>query len=105
MPNLIVITPDGIEHEIKADTALSIMANIRNDAIDGLLAVCGGCCSCATCHVIVDPKFLDRLPPMSEEENDLLDSSVARTATSRLSCQLPMTDELDGIRVTIAKES
>jgi 2Fe-2S ferredoxin len=105
MPNLIVITPDGTEHEIKADAALSIMENIRNDAIDGLLAVCGGCCSCATCHVIVDPKFLDRLPPMSEEEHDLLGSSDARTATSRLSCQLPMTDELDGIRVTIAKES
>jgi ferredoxin, 2Fe-2S len=105
MPNLIVITPDGIEHEIKADAALSIMENIRNNAIDGLLALCGGCCSCATCHVIIDPKFVERLPPMSENENDLLDSSDARTANSRLSCQLPMTDELDGIRVTIAKES
>jgi ferredoxin, 2Fe-2S len=105
MPNLIVITPGGIEHEIKADAALSIMENMRNNAIDGLLALCGGCCSCATCHVIIDPKFVDRLPPMSENENDLLDSSDARTATSRLSCQVPMTDELDGIRVTIAKES
>ena len=71
---------------------------------DELLALCGGCCSCATCHVHVDPSFKDKLPPMSEDENDLLESSSERNETSRLSCQIPFTDALDGMKVTIAPE-
>ena len=65
---------------------------------------CGGCCSCATCHVYVDPAFADKLPAISADESDLLDSSDHRNATSRLSCQLPMTAALDGLKVTIAPE-
>ena len=65
------------------------MEVIRDAGIDELLALCGGCCSCATCHVHVDPDFAARLPPMSEDENDLLDSSDDRDETSRLSCQIP----------------
>ena len=68
-----------------------------------LLALCGGCCSCATCHVHVDPAFKDKLPPMSEDENDLLDSSEHRIASSRLSCQVPLTPELDGIHELSAR--
>jgi 2Fe-2S ferredoxin len=68
------------------------------------LALCGGCCSCATCHVHVDPDFAALLPPMSEDENDLLDSSDHRNETSRLSCQIHLTAALDGLRVTIAPE-
>ena len=105
MPQLIVTAPDGIQHEIKADVALSIMENIRDHGIDGILALCGGSCSCATCHVIVDPSFIDKLPAMSADENELLDCSNARTATSRLSCQIPMTAELNGLRVAIPRES
>jgi 2Fe-2S ferredoxin len=80
------------------------MEAIRDGGFDELLALCGGCCSCATCHVHVDPAFADLLPPMSEDENDLLDSSDHRDPTSRLSCQLPLTDALDGLKIRIAEE-
>ena len=104
MAKLIVVTRDGTEHEIEGDTSLTVMENIRDAGFDELLALCGGCCSCATCHVHVDPAFADRLPDMSEDENDLLESSSERDANSRLSCQIDMTDALDGLRVTIAAE-
>jgi 2Fe-2S ferredoxin len=104
MAKLIVVTRDGTEHEIEGDTGLTIMENIRDNGFDELLALCGGCCSCATCHVHVEPAFADKLPKLGEDENDLLDSTSDRNATSRLSCQLPFTADLDGIRVTIAQE-
>jgi 2Fe-2S ferredoxin len=80
------------------------MEAIRDAGIDELLALCGGCCSCATCHVFVDPDFADLLPTMTEDENDLLDSSDHRTAASRLSCQIPLSAALDGLAVRIAPE-
>jgi 2Fe-2S ferredoxin len=80
------------------------MEAIRDKGIDELMALCGGCCSCATCHVIVDPEFVPQLSAMSEDEDDLLDSSEHRQPTSRLSCQIRMKDELTGLRVTIAPE-
>ena len=104
MAKLIVVTRDGTEHEVEGDTSLSVMEIIRDAGFDELLALCGGCCSCATCHVHVDPAFADAVPLMSEDENDLLDSSAHRDATSRLSCQLPFSDALDGLKVTIAEE-
>ncbi|MFX8063452.1 2Fe-2S iron-sulfur cluster-binding protein, partial [Acinetobacter baumannii] len=84
------------------DAGLSVMEVIRDAGIDEILALCGGCCSCATCHVHVDPDFAAKLPKMSEDENDLLDSSADRDATSRLSCQIELTDALDGLKVRIA---
>lgn len=104
MPKLIVVTRDGEERDIDGEAGLSVMEVIRDAGIDEVLALCGGCCSCATCHVHVDPAFADRLPPMGEDENDLLDSSATRDANSRLSCQVPFTDALDGLRVTVAEE-
>ncbi|GAA0665095.1 2Fe-2S ferredoxin [Sphingomonas insulae] len=104
MPKLIVVTREGEEREIMGEAGLSVMEVIRDAGIDELLALCGGCCSCATCHVHVDPQFADKLPALGPDEDDLLDSSDQRNATSRLSCQLPMTDALDGLRVTIAGE-
>ena len=80
------------------------MEVIRDAGFDELLALCGGCCSCATCHVFVDEAWADKLPPVGEDENDLLDSSSHRNATSRLSCQISMGADLDGLRVTIAPE-
>ena len=80
------------------------MEVIRDSGFDELLALCGGCCSCATCHVYVDPAFAGSVEPMSEDENDLLDSSDHRNETSRLSCQIHLTDALDGLKVTIAQE-
>ncbi|MFB7091464.1 2Fe-2S iron-sulfur cluster-binding protein [Streptomyces sp. NPDC056296] len=104
MPKLIVTTREGETRTVDALVGLSTMEVIREAGVDELLALCGGCCSCATCHVYVDPEFADRLPAMSEDENDLLDSSEHRRPTSRLSCQLPFDDSLDGLPVTIAPE-
>lgn len=104
MPTLIVTTREGETSEIAVGDGLTVMEAIRDNGFDELLALCGGCCSCATCHVHVDPEFADRLPRISEDEDDLLESSDHRVATSRLSCQLPFTADLDGLKVTIAPE-
>lgn len=104
MPQLIVTTREGETQRLEAPAGLSIMEVIRDRGIDELLALCGGVCSCATCHVHVDPEFAAALPAMSEDESDLLDSSSHRNAQSRLSCQIRMNDSLSGLRVTIAAE-
>lgn len=104
MPKLIVTNREGEDREIDGDVGLTIMEVIRDAGIDEILALCGGCCSCATCHVHIDPAFADQLPAMSEDENDLLDSASDRDAYSRLSCQIPFKAELDGMRVTIGAE-
>ena len=104
MPKLIVVTREGEEKMLEGEAGLSVMEVIRDAGIDELLALCGGCCSCATCHVHVDPAFVDQLPAMSADENDLLDSSDHRNETSRLSCQVQFGPALDGLRVTIAPE-
>ena len=104
MPKLIVVTRSGEERAVEADAGLTVMEAIRDNGFDELLALCGGCCSCATCHVHVDPAFADQLPPLSEDEDDLLESSSHRSETSRLSCQIPFTEALDGLKVRIAEE-
>lgn len=104
MPTLTVITREGEERQLDGEAGLSVMEVIRDGGIDELLALCGGCCSCATCHVHVDADFLDKLPPIGPDEDDLLESTSDRDATSRLSCQIPFGPALDGLRVTIAAE-
>lgn len=104
MPQLTVVTRQGEERTVEGEVGLSVMEVIRDNGFDELLALCGGCCSCATCHVHVDPAFADTLPAMSEDEDDLLDSSSTRDATSRLSCQIQFTGALDGLKVRIADE-
>ena len=80
------------------------MEVIRDAGIDELLAMCGGCCSCATCHVYVSDPYQASLPPISPDEDDLLDSSSHRNQRSRLSCQIPFSTALDGLEVEIAPE-
>ena len=104
MPKLTVVNRAGEEKTIDATTGTTVMEAIRDNGFDELLALCGGCCSCATCHVFVDPAFAGTLSPMSEDENDLLDSSEHRNEMSRLSCQIAITDAIDGLKVTIAPE-
>ncbi len=104
MPQLIVVTREGVERAVQGDAGLSVMEVIRDNGFDELLALCGGCCACATCHVLVDEAWVDRLPPMGADEDDLLDTSDFRAANSRLSCQVPFEGALDGMRVTIAAE-
>jgi ferredoxin, 2Fe-2S len=104
MPQLIVVARDGTETVVDGQEGLSVMEVIRDNGFDELLALCGGCCSCATCHVHVDEEWLDKLARMGGDEDDLLDSSDHRVRSSRLSCQLPFSAALDGMRVRIAPE-
>ena len=104
MPKLVVVNRAGSEQTVEASAGVSVMEALRDNGFDELLALCGGCCSCATCHVYVDPAFADKVEPLGEDENDLLDSTDHRQDNSRLSCQLQMSDALDGLKVTIAPE-
>ena len=104
MPELNVITRDGAQQTINASANSSVMEAIRDSGFDELLALGGGCCSCATCHVYVDPAFAQSLPPVTDDESDLLDGSPHRNDYSRLSCQVMMTEALSGLTVTIAPE-
>jgi 2Fe-2S ferredoxin len=104
MPQITVVNQSGAETQIEAPTGRTLMEVIRDNGFDEMLALCGGCCSCATCHVHIDPSFMDKLPKVSDDENDLLDSSDHRNEFSRLACQVPVSDALAGMRVTIAQE-
>jgi 2Fe-2S ferredoxin len=101
---LIITTLAGEEHALQAAQDRTLMEVIRERGFNELLALCGGCCSCATCHVYVDPSDVARLPLMSADENGLLDGSNVRRTNSRLSCQIRVTEALDGLRLTIAPE-
>ncbi|GAA4759347.1 2Fe-2S iron-sulfur cluster-binding protein [Sphingomonas daechungensis] len=104
MPIIHVTTRDGSQQDVTATTGRSLMENLRGGGIEEILALCGGNCSCATCHVYVDEYWLARLRPMGSDEDDLLDSADARQPNSRLSCQIPVTDDLNHLRVTVAPE-
>jgi 2Fe-2S ferredoxin len=102
MPVLKVTNRAGASAEVAAEIGLSVMEIIRDAGFYELEARCGGSMACATCHVYVDPAGADGLQEMSEDEDDMLDSSDHRRPESRLSCQIPFTAELDGLHVTIA---
>lgn len=104
MIQISVQTRDGSVRDILGNTGVSLMEAIRDNGFDELLALCGGCCSCATCHVIVAPEFVAALPSISTDEDDLLDSSDHRASTSRLSCQITLSAELNGLKVRIADD-
>ena len=93
----------GKTQAITGNVGNTLMEILRDNDLD-VEAICGGCCSCATCHVFVAEEYFDKLPAMKGDEDDLLDSSEHRQATSRLSCQIPISPELDGMTVTIAPE-
>lgn len=102
MPLLIVVDSTDEETVLEVQAGRSLMEVMRDNGVDELQALCGGSCSCATCHVWVDPAFIGKLPQMSSQENDMLDCAEGRRESSRLSCQLKMTEALDGMRVTVA---
>jgi 2Fe-2S ferredoxin len=104
LPRITVTTRTGDTQQISVAEGLSVMEAIRNEGIGELQAICGGCCSCATCHVYVSPAYVGMLPPIGEDESDLLDSSRHRTSASRLACQIRCSPDLDGLAVTIAEE-
>ncbi len=104
MTSIFVTDRSGAIHTLPATPGMTIMEIIRDGGVNDLLALCGGCLSCATCHVMVDSTQLEALGQPSADENDLLDSSDHRQRNSRLSCQLTFEPSLDGLRVTIAPE-
>jgi 2Fe-2S ferredoxin len=104
MPEIIVTDRAGATTTMAAKIGESLMVILRDNGMDELLALCGGCCSCATCHVYIEPDVAAKLPSPSADEDELLDSSSHRRENSRLSCQVKMTDALSGLRVTIAPE-
>lgn len=104
MPTITVIDRSGASRQVEAEDGLTLMEVIRDNGFDELLALCGGCCSCATCHVHIDPAYKDKVPPMGEDEDDLLESTDDRDDNSRLSCQIPVSDAIEGLTVTIAQE-
>jgi 2Fe-2S ferredoxin len=103
MALLRVIDRDGQEHQVEGKTGYKVMETLR-DLEYGVAAICGGMCSCATCHVYVDAGWLERLPePMSDERELLMELSHYQD-NSRLSCQIEFTPALDGLCVTIAPD-
>jgi ferredoxin, 2Fe-2S len=102
MAKLRVVTLDREERVLDGTVGLTVMQIIRGAGIDDMLALCGGNCACGTCHVYVDPAYIDRLPVMKENEDDLLEGSRHRIDASRLPCQIVFSEALDGLKVTIA---
>ena len=103
MAGIVVIDRDGVEHEVEAKEGVSLMETLR-DLDYGSPAICGGMCSCATCHVYVDEASLSRLAPIQGDEKELLVELSGYKPTSRLSCQVQFDASLAGIRVTIAPD-
>lgn len=106
---IFVTDRDQEEHALEAIEGWRVMEIIRdygmNDPKLGIKAECGGACACATCHVYVDPAWMEALPEQTEEEIDMLDSAFEVEENSRLSCQIIMSEELDGLKVTLAPGS
>ena len=103
MALLRVVDRDGNEHEVEANTGFTLMETLR-DLEYGVGAICGGMCACATCHVYVDPDWAGKLPAAQSDETELLQDLGTRRENSRLSCQVKFTQDLAGLRVTIAPD-
>ncbi|GAW41153.1 Rhodocoxin [Brevundimonas sp. SH203] len=103
MPGVTVILREGEAVAVEAEIGVSMMEAIRNAGIDEVVALCGGSCSCATCHVFVE-EGAEALPEMGADEADMLECSLYRQPNSRLSCQLPVTAATAGLVVRIAPE-
>jgi 2Fe-2S ferredoxin len=100
MPKMTFIEPNGKRHEVDAPKGLSVLEIAHRNGID-LEGACEGSLACSTCHVIVDKEWYDLLPEASDDEEDMLDLAFGLTHTSRLGCQIVMTDELDGLTVAL----
>lgn len=100
MPKMVFIETDGTRREVDAPLGLSILEVARRHNVD-IEGACEGSLACSTCHVVVDPQWYDLLPDASEDEEDMLDLAFGLTKTSRLGCQIRITEELDGLTVKL----
>lgn len=103
MPVIKVVDVNGSEKQLDVAVGGVLMEPLR-DLDAGVSAICGGMCSCATCHVYVDPEWMGKLPVAMSDETDMLRDLTTRRDNSRLSCQIQLTAAVDGLRVTIAPE-
>ncbi len=102
MVKIIYIEPSGRDVELQVPEGWSLMEGAFQNGVDGIEAECGGSCTCATCHVYIDERYLERLNPISPNEDEMLDCTASeRRANSRLSCQVQVTEQLDGLVVTV----
>jgi ferredoxin, 2Fe-2S len=102
MPKVIYINSAGASREIDVPVGTTVMSAALKNGIDGIVAECGGVCMCSTCHVFVDENFFNRLPPAQDTEEAVLEiAAEERKPNSRLSCQIKMTDDLDGLIVRL----
>ena len=105
MPKITFIEPNGERTTIEASNGLSLMQAAKQNAVEGILAECGGSCACATCHVYIAETFQANMPTLGEYEDEMLaDTQSPRLPTSRLSCQISISDDLDGLEVHIPEE-
>lgn len=105
MPKITYIEHDGTEHVVDVPVGLSVMEGAVTNNIPGIDADCGGACACSTCHVYVEPEWLDKLPPKEDMETDMLDFAYEPDEErSRLTCQLKVTPELDGLVVRMPEK-
>lgn len=100
MPKMIFIDPDGTRREVDAPVGLSVLEIAHRNDID-IEGACEGALACSTCHVIIDPEWFDLLKEATEDEEDMLDLAFDLTQTSRLGCQIIMSDDLDGLTVRL----
>ena len=103
MPNITFVKPDGSEHTIAVENGTTVMEAGR-DANLGIEGTCGGCLSCATCHVTIDAAWFAKTGVPGEDEVDMLDLAFGLSETSRLGCQIEMSDDLDGLKVAIPED-
>ena len=102
MPRVTYITPNGERHEVEVEKGYSVMEGAIDNNIDGIVAECGGACACATCHSYIDAAWIEKLPEMDDMEDSMLDAAFDRKPNSRLTCQIELSDELDGLVVHVA---
>ena len=101
MPKITFIEHSGEEHTVEAEAGQSVMQAAMNNMVPGILADCGGNCSCATCHVYVESPWRERIAPAEQAERDMLECALHTRADSRLSCQVTLSPELDGMVVRL----
>jgi 2Fe-2S ferredoxin len=101
MPRIVFTLPGGGRREISAPLGITLMEAARQHGVQGVVAQCGGACACATCHVYVDPAWLAKLEPREDMEEGMLESAWEPRDNSRLSCQIHITADLDGLQVTV----
>jgi 2Fe-2S ferredoxin len=104
MPKIVFIEPGGARREITAPVGITLMEAARQNGVQGVVAQCGGACACATCHVYIDPAWVAKLEPLEDMEEGMLETAWEPRENSRLSCQVHITAELDGMLVTVPKQ-